>query len=69
MAAMTPAAYRATLAGLGISQARLSRLLDADKSTPNRWATGAVPVPRAIVLLLQAWLAHPELIPTEGNEP
>lgn len=49
---MTPKAYRETLASLGLSQARLGRLLRADKATPNRWATGAVAVPRAVELLL-----------------
>lgn len=50
---MTAADYRATLAALDLSQARLGRLLRLDKSTPNRWATGAAPVPRSAELLLR----------------
>jgi len=50
---MTSKDYRATLDALGLSQARLGRLLETDKSTPSRWATGAVPVPRSVALLLR----------------
>lgn len=49
---MTSKQYREALAGLGMSQARLGRLLGRDKSTPNRWATGRVPIPREVELLL-----------------
>lgn len=49
---MTPTDYRATLKAAGLSQARLSRLLDVDKGTPNRWAMGSRAVPRAVALLL-----------------
>lgn len=44
--------YRETLARLGLSQARLGRLLELDKNTANRWAMGSVPVPKAVALLL-----------------
>jgi transcriptional regulator with XRE-family HTH domain len=60
---VTPERYRRTLAALEISQARLARILEMDKNTPNRWATGAVPVPKAVELLLAAWYEHPDLIP------
>lgn len=60
---MTADEYRAALAALGLSQARLGRILGLDKSTPNRWAMGTGEVPSAVVLLLGAWQAHPELIP------
>lgn len=60
---MTLREYRAALDALGLSQARLARILETDKSTPNRWATGVVPVPRAVALLLEAWRACPELMP------
>jgi hypothetical protein len=59
---VTPDTYRETLAALGISQAQLSRILDVDKGTPSRWATGAVPVPRWLVLLLRAWKRYPKLL-------
>ena len=65
MAAMTPDAYRAALARLDMSQARLSRLLDHNKQTTNRWAQGTRPIPRSVELLLAAWAANPELIPDE----
>lgn len=55
--------FRAALAGLGMSQARLARILGMEKTAPNRWATGHVPVPRAVELLLVAWTRHPRLIP------
>jgi len=54
---MTPKAYREALAALGMSQARLGRLLACDKATPNRWAMGTAPVPRAVELLLLALCA------------
>lgn len=50
---MTQNEFRDSLAALGLSQARLSRLLQTDKATPNRWASGSVEIPRAVVLLLR----------------
>ena len=62
---MTARQYRETLARLGLSQARLARLLDLDKGTPNRWAMGSVAVPRAVAMLLGAlerkWLTLEQL--------
>lgn len=60
---MRPEAFRAALAALDLTQARLGRLLGVDKMTPNRWATGVRPIPRTVELLLAAWQAAPELIP------
>jgi len=49
---MTAKHYRETLEAIGLSQARLGRLLSLDKATPNRWAQGTAPVPQAVALLL-----------------
>ena len=49
---MTPATLRTALASLGISQARLARLLDLNPSTIQRWLTGQAPIPRPVELLL-----------------
>lgn len=62
---MTPEAFTAALAALGLSQARLARILDLSRGTPNRWATGALPVPSSVALLLAAWTANPALIPAD----
>lgn len=43
-------AFRAALAGFGLTQGALARLLDIDERTVRRWATGGPP--RAIALLL-----------------
>jgi transcriptional regulator with XRE-family HTH domain len=64
---MTPEAFRAALAALGMSQARLARILEMDKTAPHRWATGLRPVPKAVELLLDAWRRRPGLIPEEGR--
>ena len=50
---MTPAQFRDTLGALGITQARLGRLLGLDKNTANRWATGSTEVPQAVAVLLR----------------
>jgi hypothetical protein len=62
---MSAAEFRAALAALDMTQKRLAELLEADKATPNRWALGTRPVPKAVELLLQAWTAAPELIPSD----
>lgn len=49
---MTPDELRAELARLGLSQARAGNVLGADGRTVRRWAAGAVPIPRAVALLL-----------------
>lgn len=60
---MTSTEFRAALAALGMSQARLARTLGIDKVTTHRWANDVVPAPKAVELLLIIWQAHPELIP------
>lgn len=50
---MTPAAYRTTLAALGISQARLGRLLSVNKDTPTNWGKGNTEIPTAVAILLE----------------
>ena len=50
---MTPEQFRDTLGALGITQARLGRLLSLDKNTANRWATGSTEVPQAVAVLLR----------------
>lgn len=62
---MNANAFVGALAALGLTQAALARILDLDKNTPNRWATGERPVPNAVALLLEAWVAYPELIPED----
>lgn len=49
---MTPTTYRATLSDLGLSQARLGRLLGVNKDTPTNWGKGDAEIPRAVALLL-----------------
>ena len=49
---MTPAQFRATLTAVGLSQARLSRLLKVNKDTPTNWAKGNTEVPHAVAILL-----------------
>lgn len=51
--AVTPSDYRTTLAGLGISQARLGRLLKVNKDTPTNWGQGRTDVPQSVALLLR----------------
>lgn len=53
IATMTPDDFRASLKAAGLSQARLGRLLDLDKATPNRWAMGSASVPVAVAMLLK----------------
>lgn len=55
---MTPATYRATIAGLGLTQAQVSRLLKVHPHTPSRWACGQTPIPHATALLLLAMRAR-----------
>jgi DNA-binding transcriptional regulator YiaG len=51
---MSPDAFRAALARLGVTQVEAASLLGGvDKQTINRWATGARAVPPTVVALLQ----------------
>ncbi|MGH7746515.1 MAG: hypothetical protein ACREQ5_17400 [Candidatus Dormibacteria bacterium] len=54
---MTATEYRSALAALDLSQARLARILAADRNTPSRWATGRVAVPASVAILLRLALA------------
>ena len=49
---MTPDELRAQLDRLGLTQVGAARLLDVDERTVRRWATGNVPIPRAVEMLL-----------------
>lgn len=60
---MTQTDFTAALDALGMTQARLARLLDLDKNTPNRWAKGLARIPKPVEVLLTIWRAHPDLIP------
>jgi transcriptional regulator with XRE-family HTH domain len=54
---LSPDDFRAVLGELGISQARLARLLGVATTTAWRWAAGEVAIPRAVGLLLCALYA------------
>lgn len=56
---MTPDTLRIELTRLGLSQVGAARLLDVDERTVRRWATGEIPVPQAVAMLL------PRLTPEE----
>jgi len=49
---MTPSEYRATLAVVGLTASVVQELFDIDELTSRRWATGDLPVPRAVTLSL-----------------
>lgn len=49
---MTPDELRAELARLGLSQTGAARALRVNEKTVRRWATGEIPVPFAVALLL-----------------
>lgn len=51
---MTPTDYRNTLAALGISQARLARLVKVNKDTPTNWGQGRTEIPGAVETLIKA---------------
>lgn len=53
---MTPDALRAAPKALGLSGRGLARLLDVNEKTLRRWLTGEVPIPRSVVLVVQAML-------------
>lgn len=50
---MTPDALRAHLDRLGLTQVGAARLLEVDARTVRRWATGDVPIPKAVEMLLE----------------
>jgi DNA-binding transcriptional regulator YiaG len=49
---MTPDAFRAELARLGLSQVGAARFLEVDPRTVRRWAAGEVIIPKAVEMLL-----------------
>lgn len=52
MAKMTPDAFKAALAALGLSQLAAAKALDVDERTVRRWACGerAIPGPVRVAL-------------------
>ena len=54
---MTPNQFRSAIKSLGLSQPQAGRLLGAKgERTPRRWASGEIPVPTAVVVILRALL-------------
>ncbi len=53
---MTPEAYRAQLARLGLTQAACARLVGVEPRTSERWAAGKSDVPPPVQRLL--WLCE-----------
>lgn len=58
----TPAAIRATLVRLNLSQTRAARLLGVDARTVRRWIAGDIPVPVPVCRLLGAAEAVPGVL-------
>ncbi len=50
---MTPTEYKAALTALGLSQARLGRLVKVSRDTPTNWTKGPA-IPGAVSLILLA---------------
>lgn len=48
---MTADDFRATLADFSLTQQACGRLFDVDERTVRRWSTGAVAVPRSVMLV------------------
>ena len=63
---MTPAALRIAMGQLGWSVASLSRIFGVTERGVYKWLSGTVPVPRYVVLLVQASLDG--LIPMQWLE-
>lgn len=53
---MTPDSYRASLAGLGLSQVGAARLFGVDPRTSRRWAAGDLEIPKAVQIALKLML-------------
>jgi hypothetical protein len=49
--------YREALAALDLTQGAAARFVKVDERTSRRWATGEIPVPRAVALLLCVMIA------------
>lgn len=59
--AMTKQALRRALARLSTSQSGLARKLKVAPQTVRRWIAGTSPIPEAVALLIQEWLAKKAL--------
>lgn len=66
---MTPHQLRATLQRLGLTAGAFARALDVNDRTVRRWQDGDVVIPRAIVLLLDAWEADAQLFCRQTQIP
>jgi plasmid maintenance system antidote protein VapI len=55
---MTADEYRDALDKLGIEQDELARLLNVTTRSSRRWISGAVPVPRAVALVLRFMIRY-----------
>jgi hypothetical protein len=56
--------YRELLAELGFSQVEAARIFEVDERTSRRWASGELPFPVAVAMLLSLMTEYPrELTP------
>jgi DNA-binding transcriptional regulator YiaG len=53
---MTPPQFRAAVKRLKIPLAELARRVHVHVRTVRRWASGEIPVPETVALLLECWL-------------
>lgn len=60
---MTPDAYRAALAALGLSQMEMGRIVEAGPRTAQRWPSGEARIPGSVEVLLWAMQRDPTLLP------
>jgi hypothetical protein len=65
---MTPAAFRAALAALGLTVEGFAAITCTHRTTCQNWGRersgrGKQAFPQWVKLLLDAWRAHPELLP------
>jgi hypothetical protein len=51
--------YRELLAELGFTQVEAARFVEVDERTSRRWASGELPVPVAVAMLLSLMAEHP----------
>lgn len=57
---LSAAEFRAALRARGLTQRRLAQFLGVSAVTVNRWALGALPVPRYAACVLDLLAAVPE---------
>lgn len=53
LAVMPPADFEASLQRLGLNHSSAARWMGADRRSIVRWATGVIPIPSTIKLMLQ----------------